>query len=251
MSDALERVLDGMSEIVHRENAPLRALTVMIDIFDPVDNGIAHVEIAAREVDLCAERHLAFLYFAVLHFLEQREVLLDGPVAVRRLCGCRGVSPVFLELLGCQLAYICQTLLDQLDRELIVLVKIVRTVEEAVSPVKAEPVDILLDIDNVLGILLRGVRVIHTEIADAAELLGHSEIDAQRLAVTDMQISVRLRRKSRVHGLARELSAFGNILLDEVVDEIGILRYLFRFSDDLFSHSLLSPLLTFRSFYYK
>ncbi len=70
--------------------------------------------------------------------------------------------------------------------------------EEPVAPVKAQPVDILLDGVHILGVLLGGVGVVHAQVAQAAEALGGAEVDGQRLAVADVQIAVGLRRKTGV-----------------------------------------------------
>ena len=44
--DALERVLNGVRKVVHRVDAPLVALTVMVHVADAVNNRVAHVEVA-------------------------------------------------------------------------------------------------------------------------------------------------------------------------------------------------------------
>ena len=64
--------------------------------------------------------------------------------------------------------------------------------------------DILLDGVHILGVLLGGVGVVHAQVAQAAVTLGGAEVDAQGLAVTDVQIAVGLRRKPGVNGLSLE-----------------------------------------------
>src|SRR5690606_25594364 len=46
------------------------------------------------------------------------------------------------------------------------------------------------------------VRVVHPQVAEAAELLGDAEIQADRLRVADVQVAVRLGREARVHTAA-------------------------------------------------
>ena len=99
MGDAFDGVLNGMRKIVHREDAPLGPLPVMIDIADPVDDGIPHIEVAARKVDLGPERHLPFFHFAVLHHFKQAQIFLDRPVTVRRSGRDADISAVFAEFL--------------------------------------------------------------------------------------------------------------------------------------------------------
>ena len=53
------------------------------DVQDAVHRGIAHVDVRARHVDLCAKRFRSVRELAVFHALEEIEVFLDGPVAPR------------------------------------------------------------------------------------------------------------------------------------------------------------------------
>ena len=221
MCNAFKRILDRMGKIIHREDAPLRTLTVVIDIANAVNDRITHIKIAARKVDLRAERHFPFRDLTVFHLLEERQVLLDRPVTVRRSCRHTDITAVSLELLGGQLADIGKPLLDQLHRVLIVFFKIVGAVEETVTPVKAKPVNILHDRFDVFGIFLGRVSIIHPQIAQTAELFSHPEINAQCLAVTDMQISVGFRRETGMDRHAFILSAFCDILRNKRIDEIA------------------------------
>ena len=222
--DALQRVLNGVGKIVHRENAPLRALTVMVDIADTVEHRVAHIEIAGGKVDLGAQRAAALGELAVFHALKEVEVFLDAPVTIRRNGGLADIAAVLLKLLGRQVTDISKTFFDQLHRILVVFFKIITAVIEAVAPVEAEPVDILLDGVDVFGILLGGVRVVHAQIADTAELFSRTEVDDQRLAMTDVKIAVGLRRKTGMHLLALKLTARRDILLDKRMDKVFDLR---------------------------
>ena len=65
--DALYRVLDRVSEVVHREDAPFLALTVMIDIPYAVDYRVTHTEVARGEVDLGTECIFSLGEFAGFH----------------------------------------------------------------------------------------------------------------------------------------------------------------------------------------
>ena len=172
------------------------------------------IQIAAGQIDLGPEGHLSLLHLTVLHLFEQPQIFLDGPIPIGGGSGDADVAPVGLELLWRQLADVGQPLLDELHGILVVLLKVVGAVEKAVAPVKAQPMDILLDGVHVLGILLSGVGVIHAEVAETAELLGGAEVDAQGLAVSDVQIAVGLRRKPGVDGLSLELTTLCDVLVD-------------------------------------
>ena len=86
--------------------------------------------------------------------------------------------------------------------------------------------DVLFDGIHELGVLLGGVGVVHTQIADAAEFLGGTEVDDQGLAVADVQIAVGLGRKTGVDLHPGKLSAGGDVLFDELVDKVLALHSL-------------------------
>ena len=97
--NALERVLNRVSKVVHRIDAPLVALAVMVHVADAVDDGVSHVEVAGGKVNLCAQRLGALREFAVFHALEKIEVFFDRTVAVRRVRGLSDVAAILAELL--------------------------------------------------------------------------------------------------------------------------------------------------------
>src|SRR5262249_51692165 len=86
------------------------------------------------------------------------------------------------------------------------------------SPVETEPADVLLDRLDVLDVLLRRVRVVEAEIAAAAVLLRHAEVQADRLGVADVQVAVGLRREAREHTAA--VAARRQILGDDRANEV-------------------------------
>ena len=86
------------------------------------------------------------------------------------------------------------------------------------APVEAEPAHVALDGVDIFLLLLGRVGVVEAQIAMAAELLRHAEIQADRLGVADMQIAVRLRRKA---GHDRLDAAGVEVGLDDVADEVA------------------------------
>ena len=85
------------------------------------------------------------------------------------------------------------------------------------APIETEPVHVALDgVDIFLGFLGR-VGVVVAQIAMAAELVGDAEIEANRLGVADMQVAVRLRRKTRDDAF---LPPRKQVFLDDITDEI-------------------------------
>ena len=220
VGDALQGVLDGVGKVVHGEDAPLGALAVMLDIPNTVEHRVPHIEVAAGQVDLGPEGILTFGELPILHTLEQVQGLLNGSVPPGRAGGGVHIAPVLLELLRRELTHIGQALFDEAYRQLIGLVKIVAAVEEAVAPVETKPVDVLLDGLHKLGVLFGGVRVVHPQVADAAELLRRAKVDDQRLAVPDVQIAVGLRRKTGMDLHPGAPSAGGNVLRNKLMDKI-------------------------------
>ena len=110
--------------------------------------------------------------------------------------------------------------MDEPHGALVHLLKVVGGVEEPVAPVETQPVDVLLDGLHVLHVLLGGVGVVHTQVALAAVLLGGAEVDAQRLAVADVQIAVGLRGEAGVDGHALVLPTLCDVLVDELMDKV-------------------------------
>ena len=193
----------------------------MLNIADAVEHRVTHVEVAAGQVNLGAKGVLSFLKFAVSHALEQIQAFLNGPVTPGADGRPGGIAPVLLELLRGQLAHIGEALPDQLQRILVGLLKIIGAVEEPVTPVKAQPVDVLLDGVHILGVFLGGVGVIHAQVADTAEAFGSTEINGQGLAVADVEVAVRLRREAGVYLHTVAAVPLREILLHKSVNKIS------------------------------
>ena len=125
-----------------------------------------------------------------------------------------------LEFLGGKLADVGKALLNELHSVLVHLIKVVRGVEEPVPPVKAQPVDVLLDSLHELHVLLGGVGVVHPQIAQPTILLRRTKVDDQGLAVADMEVAVGLRRKTGMDFHPGVLSAGSDVLINKIVDKI-------------------------------
>ena len=228
MGNALQGVLDGVGKVVHGIDAPLGTLAVVVDEADAVNDGVPEVQIAAGQVDLGPQGHLALLHLAVLHHFKQTQILLNGAVPIGGGGGDADVAAVGLELLRRQLAHIRQALFDELHGVFIVLFKIIGAIEETVAPVEAQPMDILLDGIHILGVLLGGVGVVHAQVAQAAVTLGGAEVDAKGLAVADVQIAVGLRRETGVNGQSLEPATLCDVLVDKVQNKVFAFGTLLR-----------------------
>ena len=90
----------------------------------------------------------------------------------------------------------------------------------AVAPVKAHPAHALENGVDVLLVLLDRVGVVKAHVAVAAVVLGKPEVEADALDVPDVQIAVGLRREPGVDGHALELTTLGDVLVNEIMDEV-------------------------------
>ena len=220
VGDTLQCVLDRMSKVVHGVDAPLVALAMVMHVTDSVNNRITHIEVAGSQVDLGTQGHCVVRELTGTHPGKQVQTFLDGTVTIGGSRGGIQIAAELLCLLRGQLADICQALLDQLNGILVVLLEVVGAVEETITPVKAQPVNVFLDRVNELHILLGGVGIVHTQVTHTAELLGSAEVDDQCLAVADVQIAIGLGGKTGMHSSAFIAAAFCNILFNKRVDEI-------------------------------
>ena len=78
-------------------------------------------------------------------------------------------------------------------------VKNIRSPVQVLTPVKPQPLDVLLYGIDELDIFLAGVRIIETQVAHRSLLgvfLRYTEIQANGFRVTDVQVAVRLRREA-------------------------------------------------------
>ena len=198
----------------------------MVHVVDAVDDGVAHVEVAAGQVNFGPEGHGTVGKLPGAHTLEQIQTLLHRTIPVGGYGGHTNVAPIGLEFLRSQLAHIGQTFFDEQHRLAVVLLKVVAAIEETVAPVKTQPVDILLDGLHELLILLGGVGVVHAQIAETAELFRGAEIDTQGLTVADVQVAVGLRRETGVDRHPLVLAPGRKILRDEIVNKVAALAAL-------------------------
>jgi hypothetical protein len=99
------------------------------------------------------------------------------------------------------------------------LIEIIGGIEETVLPIETKPADILLDRLDILLLLFTGVGVIETKVALATELLGHTEIEADRLGMADMKIPIGLRWKPGMDPSI--VLTVLEVLGDDGADEVG------------------------------
>ena len=169
VGDALQGVGDGVGVVVGGIQAPLAA-GLMMDhpVADAIEHRIAQVDVGRGHIDPRPQRACAVGKLARAHAPEEIQVLLDRAVAPRAVATRLGQgAAVGAGVLGAEVADVGQALLDQLDRESVELLEIVRGEIEPVIPVVPQPVDVGLDGLDELDVLLVGIGVVETQVAGA------------------------------------------------------------------------------------
>jgi hypothetical protein len=153
------------------------------------------------------------------HPREQIEVLLDRSIAVRAVPARLGQrAAIGANLVGAEAVDVRLAGLDQVDGELIEPLEVIRRVELG-RPLEAEPLDVFLDRVDVLDVFLRRVGVVEPQVARAAALERDAEIQADRLGVADMEVTVRFRWEARRY--AAVVLPGRKIVVDDRTDEIN------------------------------
>ena len=192
----------------------------MVGVQDAVHDGVAQVEVGGGHVDFGAQGAGAVRKLAGAHALEQIEVLFHRAVAVGALLAGLGERTAKLaDFFRGQIAHVGLAGFDELDGPLIQLIEIVGGVEAPVLPIEAEPVDVVDDGIDVLGLFLAGIGVVEPQVGLAAELGREAEVEADGFGVADVQVAVGLGRKAGVHAPA-VLVGF-QVFEDDVADEIS------------------------------
>ena len=218
VSNTLKCILDGMSVVIEGINAPLAALSMVINMNYTVDCGVAHVDIGGRHINLRTKSLCAVGELAVLHSLEKVKVFLYASIAVGAVLARGGKrSAVFSHLICIEVTYICLAVLDELYSIFVALIKVVGAVEDATGRLASEPHKVLINTLNILVVLLRGVSIVITKVEKSAILLCGHGIDPNCLRRSDMKITVGLRRET---GVDLKLGIFRKILINNIVYKI-------------------------------
>ena len=206
---------------------PFIANMLMRHIKYAINYGVAQIYVWRLHINLSAKAFFAVGELARRHTVEQIEVFLDRAVAVRAvLAGGVKIASVFAYLRRCQIIDIRLAHVDELYSAVVHYVKIVRSVHYILDFMTDEPLDVLDNRVDILHILFNRVGIIKAQIAHAAVFLSGAEIDRNRLCMADVQISVRLGRKT---GVNLCVHAVFEILVDKSVNKV--FRFLFFFDN--------------------
>ena len=219
----LEEVALSVSEVVHRISVPLRACAVVWSVDDAIDDRVAEVHIRVSHVELCTEHHAALHSLWSVHLVEQLEALLNGAVAVRRSNARSGRCALLLSnLLSSLLVDVSVSVLNHPYSEVPKLLEIVGSVVY-VTPFETEPRDVVENVLNVLVVLLCRIGVVEAQVAHSIVLFSHAEVHADSLSVSDVQITIRLWRETRLY--ASGVLALSEVLLNELLYKTQILLF--------------------------
>ena len=163
---------------------------------DPVQHRVPQVDVGRGHVDPGPQHARAVGELAGAHALEEVEALLDRPVAPGAVPPRLGErAAVLADLVGGEVVHVGLAGPDEVDGPLVELLEVVRGEVQVLAPVEPQPADVGLDGVDVLLLFLDGVRVVEAQVAAAAELPGDAEVEADRLRVADVEVTVRLRGK--------------------------------------------------------
>ena len=114
---AFEIIGLSMRKVIHRIDVPCVSGTMMrMRGDDTIHDRITEMHVGVCHVDLRTQNHLAFLYLAPLHCLEETQVLLDRTITVRRSHTGLGRRTFLLRnLLGCLFIHIGFAFFDETD----------------------------------------------------------------------------------------------------------------------------------------
>ena len=180
--------------------------------------------LASAEIDLGPENAAPVGQFPCPHLPEEGQVFLDrsGPVR-RRATWLAETASIVLDLLVAQIVDVRLPLADQLLGQLVHLARSSPRRTAADRP-KEKPSQLTsCTMDSTYSTPFgQRVGVVEAKVAMAAILLGHAEVQADRLGVTDVEIAVRLRGKAGDD--AAVMLARAEVVLDDLADEIRTAR---------------------------
>ena len=206
-----------MGEVIHRIAVPLGTGAVMWYLNDAVHDRVTEVHVGVGHVEFGSEHHRSLYGLWCIHLLEQPQIFLHGAVTVGAGDTRGGRCTLLLsDLLSGLLVDVGIALLDHPNGEIPQLLEVVRGIVD-MSPLEAEPLDVVEDVLDIFGVFLRGVGIVEPQVADTIELLSHTEVHTNGFGVSYMQIAVGLWGKARLY--APTVFAVGQILLDELLYE--------------------------------
>src|SRR5204862_1829682 len=100
---------------------------------------------------------------------------------------------------------------------------------------ETEPAYVALDRVDIFLLLLRRIGVVVPQVTAAAILLRHAKIERDRLGMADVEITIRLRRKTCDH---RRDASSGEVRVNDIADEVAARAHNCRFGE---CHAVRNP----------
>ena len=186
-----------MCPVVHRIDFPACTCPVVRPLQDTIHHRVSHIHIGRGHIYFCTERHCPFFKLPVLHSLKKVERLLYRAISVRRVyTGLGRVFPLLGNEFGGLLIYIGFPFFYEPYCPVIKLLEVIRSIELFI-PLKAEPFYIFLYGIYKLLLFFFWVGIIKAEIYRRVVLLTQTKVDANSLRMPNMQITIRLWRKTK------------------------------------------------------
>ena len=221
-----------MSEVIHWICIPLVASTDVWDVEYAIDKRVAEQHVGVSHVDLGTQNECAWLALTAVHELKQLEVLLNRTIAVWAIgTWASGGTLLLGDNLGALLVDISASLLYEPYGKVPKLLEVVAGIVD-ISPLEAQPLDIVLYALDVFCILLDGVCIVEAQVALTAIFLCQSEVDGNSLGVSDVQIAVWFWWKTGLHSAA--VLTFGQIIDYLLLNEANALLLLAFVLNNLF-----------------
>ena len=133
--NALNRVRERMSEVIHRVDAPRVSRPVMRHVRNAIDDRIAHDEIRRGHIDLRTQDTRAVRKLSCTHPRKEVKIFLYGAIAPRallsRLRQCAAIGADFIRR---EIVHIGEALPYENNCIFIQLRKVIRRVETALPP---------------------------------------------------------------------------------------------------------------------
>src|SRR3954447_18126225 len=80
MCDVFDAITLAMCKVIHRVNAPVISCTMMMRMFDAVDDRIPHVHVVGSHINFGAQHFVTVLIHTIFHCTKQLKVFFNGPV---------------------------------------------------------------------------------------------------------------------------------------------------------------------------
>lgn len=222
VSDPFNRIALAVCPIVHRVYAPSVTGSMVMSVHDSIKDGVAEIEVGRRHIDLRPQGFGSVGEFPLFHSSKEVKVFFNRAITIRAFATwLRQRSSVLSHLISVEVAHKGDPLANQLACPVVKLFEIVGSVQQFI-PLEAEPIDVRFDRIDVLFAFLGRIRIIESKVAVSAIGFGQAEIKADAFGVPDVQIAIRLRRKSGVDRPASKFLFARKILFDLDFDEVFV-----------------------------